>query len=176
MTDVLELFYKRRSIRKFTDQPVSREDLVTLLKAGMSGPSAMNAQPWKFVVITGKEVIDQFRENLRFANMNAAAVICVLGIKQMPGKRVINEFWVQDCSAATENILLAAAAMGLGTVWVGVHPIPTNERRVRKILHLPEGVIPLNLIYIGHPDENPEPRTQYDEARVYWGPFSETGS
>jgi nitroreductase len=171
MSDFLEVFYKRRSVRKFTEEPVSRKDFVTLLKAGMSGPSGMNAQPWEFVVITEKETMDKFRRGLMFAKMNAPAAICVLGSSRMQTHRSGDKFWVQDCSAATENILLAATAMGLGTVWIGVHPVFLFEKQVKSILNLPKGVTPLNLIMLGHPAEEKEPRTQYDEKRVHWGPF-----
>ena len=175
MTDFLELFYKRRSIRKFTEEPVSLEDLVNLLKAGMSGPSGMNAQPWEFVVITEKETMDAFRRNLMFAKMNAPAAICVLGSQRMQTHKSGDKFWEQDCSAATENILLAAVALGLGAVWIGIHPIHLFRRQVSSILNLPDGVTPLNLIYIGHPAEQKEPRTQYEEKRVYWGAFPRNG-
>ncbi len=174
MSDLIEVIYKRRSVRKFTDEPVSHEDLVTLLKVGMAGPSAMNAQPWEFVVIDSREIMDEFRKNLRYAKMNAPAAICVLGSQRMQLKTAGIKFWVQDCSAATENILLAATAMGLGTVWIGIHPITENKRIVSRVLNLPADVTPLNLIFVGHPSEEPEPRTQYDEKRVHWGAFKKS--
>ncbi len=172
MEDTLNVILKRRSIRKFTDQPVEREKIQLLLEAAMAAPSAMNAQPWEFVVITEKEVMDQFRRALMFAKMNAPAAICVLGSSRMQKGKAGDKFWVQDCSAATENILLAATALGLGSVWVGVHPVTIFKRQVSSILNLPEGVTPLNLIYIGYPAETKEARTQYEEKRVHWGPFS----
>lgn len=176
MNDFLDVFYKRRSIRKFSEEPVSREDLINLLKVGMSGPSAMNAQPWEFVVITEKEILAKFRKNLLFAKMVAPAAICVLGSKRMQANKGGDRFWEQDCSAATENILLAATAMGLGTVWIGIHPVHLFELQVKSILNLPAGVTPLNLIMIGHPAEEKEARTQYDEKRVHWGAFPRTGN
>ena len=176
MKDFLEVFYKRRSIRKFTAESVSREDLITLLKAGMSGPSGMNAQPWEFVVITEKESLNKIRKNLMFAKMVAPAAICVLGSKRMQNNKAGDKFWEQDCSAATENILLAATAMGLGAVWIGIHPVHIFERQVKSILNLPAGVTPFNLIMIGHPAEEREPRTQYDAKRVHWGAFPRTGN
>ena len=175
MNDFLDVFYRRRSIRKFTEESVSREDLINLLKAGMSGPSGMNAQPWEFVVITEKDILTKFRKNLMFAKMTAPAVICVLGSKRMQTNRAGDKFWVQDCSAATENILLAATAMGLGAVWIGIHPVHLFERQVKSILNLPAGVTPLNLIMVGHPAEEKESRTQYDAKRVHWGAFPRTG-
>lgn len=176
MNDFLDVFYKRRSIRKFTEEPVSREDLINLLKIGMSGPSAMNAKPWEFVVITEMEILSMLRKNLMFAKMVAPAAICVLGSKRLQANKGGDLFWEQDCSAATENILLAATAMGLGTVWIGIHPVHLFERQVKSILNLPAGVTPLNLIMIGHPAEEKEARTQYDEKRVHWGAFPRTGN
>ena len=137
----------------------------------MAAPTAMNAQPWEFVVITDKAVMDKFRMGLMFAKMNAPAAICVLGSKRMQKNKAGEKFWVQDCSAATENILLAATSLGLGSVWVGIHPVTLFSRQVEQILNLPEGVTPLNLIYLGYPAEEKESRSQYDEKRVQWGPF-----
>lgn len=171
MSDFIDVILKRRSIRKFTDQPVEPEKLNLLLQAAMAGPSATNAQPWEFVVITEKEVMDKFRSGIMFGKMNATAAICVLGSTRMQKNKVGEKFWVQDCSAASENILLAATALGLGSVWIGVHPLTIFSRQVSSILNLPEGVTPLNLIYIGYPAETKEVRTQYEEARVQWGPF-----
>lgn len=174
MEDTLTIIKKRRSIRSFTDQPVEEEKLTQLLEAAMSAPSGMNAQPWEFVVITEKEVMDKFRLGLVFAKMNAPAAICVLGSSRMQKNRSGDKFWVQDCSAATENILLAATALGLGSVWVGIHPVTMFQRQVANILNLPEGVTPFNLIYIGYPAETKEARTQYEEKRVHHGPFPES--
>lgn len=176
MNDFLEVFYKRRSIRKFTEEPVSRDDLITLLKAGMAAPSAMNAQPWEFVVVIEEGTLAKIRNSLMFAKMRGTAAICVLGSKRRQSNKAGDKFWVQDCSAATENILLAATAMGLGAVWIGVHPVRLFERQVRSILNLPEGVTPLNLIILGHPAEEKGARTQYDETRVHWGAFPRTGN
>jgi len=171
MTDALDLFYKRRSIRKFTEEPLSREQIEDLLRAGMAGPSAMNAQPWEFVVITDSGTIDRLRRALVFAKMKPAAVICVLGSRRMQKNKAGERFWVQDCSAASENILLAAQALGLGGVWIGIHPVHLFEAQVRSILNLPNGVTPLNLLYLGYPAEEKEARTQYEEKRVHWGAF-----
>ena len=162
MEDTLTIIKKRRSIRSFTDQPVEEEKLTQLLEAAMSAPSGMDAQPWEFVVITEKEVLDKFRRGLMFAKMNAPAAVCVLGSSRVQKNRAGDKFWVQDCSAATENILLAATALGLGSVWIGIYPVTMFQRQVTNILNLPEGVTPFNLIYIGYPAEIKEARTQYD--------------
>ncbi len=171
MNEVLKAIEGRRSIRRFTDQPIDKETLTLLLKAAMAAPTAMNAQPWEFVVITEHNVIEQLRQNLMFGKMHPAAVICVLGSKRMQKNKAGDRFWVQDCSAASQNILLAATSLGLGAVWIGIYPVTIFQHPVIRILNLPEGVVPLNLIYLGYPAEEKEPRTQYEESRVHWGPF-----
>lgn len=173
MTDFMDILFKRRSIRKFTEEPVSEVELTRLLEAGMAAPTAMNAQPWEFVVITDNKVLQKLRDTLFFGKYNHPAAIAVCGSMRVAKFKSAEKFWVQDCSAATENILLAATAMGLGTVWIGVYPIVSYVKRVSQILNLPEGVTPLNLIYIGHPAENKEPRTQYDPRKVHWQIYEE---
>jgi nitroreductase len=173
MTETYDVILKRRSIRHFTDQPVEKEIILRLLEAAMAAPSAMNAQPWEFVVITEPEVLEKFHHSSLFAKMKAPVVICVLGSRRMQKNKAGERFWVQDCSAASENILLAATAFGLGSVWVGVYPVTLFEYQISRILNLPEGVRPLNLLFIGYPAEEKDPRTQYQEQRVHWGPFPE---
>jgi nitroreductase len=174
MDNFIEVILRRRSIRKFTEKPVDKDTIETLLKAGMASPSGMNAQPWEFVVITDRETMDRLRSSLVFGKMNAPAAFCVLYSKRMQKNKAGDKFWVQDCSAATENILLAATALGLGAVWIGIHPITMFKRTVSKILNLPDGVTPFNMIYFGYPAEEKEPRTQYEERRVHWGVFPES--
>src|SRR5512133_894126 len=111
MNNVIDVILARRSIRKYTDQPVSKEILETLVKAAMAAPSAMNAQPWEFVVITEPKTLASLRGSLIFAKINAPAVICVLGSERMQKNKTGSRFWVQDCSAAAENILVAATSM-----------------------------------------------------------------
>jgi len=171
MNEFIDIIFSRRSIRKYKDTPVPREILETLLRAAMAAPSATNAQPWEFVVVTNPETLAKLRSGLPFAKMNAPAVICVLGSERMQKSKIGSRFWVQDCSAATENILLTAVALGLGSVWVGVHPITLFTNHVKRTLNLPDGVTPLNLIFLGYPDEKKEPRTQYEEKRVQWEAF-----
>jgi nitroreductase len=168
MTEMIDLIYKRRSIRKFTEKPLSPEILETLLKAGMAGPSAMNAQPWEFVVVTEPELLKKFRQALMFAKQNYTAIICVCGSPRAQKNKSGDRFWVQDCAAATENILLAATSLGLGSVWIGVYPVTVFVRQVKAILNLPQDITPLNIIGLGYPAEEKEPRTQYDENRVHW--------
>jgi nitroreductase len=168
MNDFIELTYRRRSIRKFTEKAVSIEVLEELLKAAMAAPSAMNAQPWEFVVVTDPEILQKCRNALMFSKQNYTAVICVCGSPRVQKSKAGDRFWVQDCSAASENILLAATALGLGSVWIGVFPIQTSIMQVQAILNLPDDIIPLNLIGLGYPAETKDARTQYEESRVHW--------
>jgi nitroreductase len=164
----LETIFRRRSIRKFTDQPVEPEVLDLLLQAAMAAPTAMNCKPWEFVVVTEPEKLAQFRKRLIFGNRNAPAAIIVCGNPSLSSNPAARLFWIQDCSAAAENVLIAAVSLGLGTVWVGVHPVAEFVRIVREITGLPRNVIPLGLLYIGHPAEEKPARSQYEGKRVHW--------
>ncbi len=165
---IIETIYARRSIRKYEDKPVEREKLETLLKAAMAAPSAMNIKPWEFVVITETEMMDAIRSTLMFGKFNAPAAIAVCGNTSFFKHPMAGKFWVQDCCAATENILLAAVGLGLGTVWLGVHPVHIFTKRITKLLKLPDHVKPLNIIYVGYPAQEKPARTQYDPERVHW--------
>jgi len=168
MPEFIETIFARRSIRAYTERPVDRETLKLLLQAAMAAPSAANSQPWEFIVIDEIEALDGLRGQLRFGQYNAPAAIVVCGSPETAHNSAGRRFWVQDCSAAIENILIAAAGLGLGTVWIGVYPLPAVVQAVSQELGLPEQVIPLGVIYVGHPAEEKPPRTQYDEHRVYW--------
>ena len=165
---ILEAIYARRSIRKYEERPVEKEKIELLLMAAMAAPSAMNIKPWEFVVVTDPDTMDKFRSALMFGKFNAPVAIAVCGNNSFFKHPMASKFWVQDCSAATENILLAAAGLGLGTVWLGVHPIHNYTKRISKILQLPDHVKPLNLIYVGYPAEEKDARTQYNPDRVHW--------
>jgi nitroreductase len=168
MPEIIDTILSRRSIRQFTAEPVEQETLVLLLKAAMSAPTACNSQPWEFIVVTEPETLAEIREKFLFARYNAPAAIVVCGNIGIANSSAGREHWVQDCSAATENILIAAAGMGLGAVWIGVYPYPSKIKPVSEILGIPENVTPLSMVYVGHPAEAKEPRTQYNEHRVYW--------
>ena len=166
--ELKEVLLKRRSVRKFTQEPVSDEHIEELLHAAMSGPSACNRQPWEFYVITNEEMLDKLRSASMFTKMKAKLAIVVCGNLSRALPMQAASYWIQDCSAATENILLRATDLGLGAVWCGIHPQKRAEEKVRKCLGIDEKQIPLNIIYIGHPDETPESRDQYDEKRVHY--------
>lgn len=166
---VIENIMTRTSIRQFTDRPVSKDTLDLLVKAGMAAPSAVNAQPWAFVVITEKPVLDSLNVVKPWFNLKTAtAAIVVCGDLNKVKDEEVKDYWVQDCSAVTENILLAAHAYGLGAVWCGVYPKAETVEGVTRILGLPENVIPLNVITLGYPDENPEPKDKFKEENVHF--------
>ena len=147
----------------YTDEAVSEGELQNLLEAGMAAPSASNRKPWRFVVVSDRETLDALAVAHPYGKMlaRAGAAIAVCGD---PG---ISSWWVQDCSAATENILVAAAALGLGAVWLGSHGNPEREEAIRAVLGIPDEIGVLSLLSIGHPAEQKEHRTQYDARRVH---------
>ncbi|MFO7741244.1 MAG: nitroreductase family protein [Anaerolineae bacterium] len=161
----VETIFARRSIRAYTSEPVSKKDIETLLKAAMAAPSASNRKPWQFIVVTERETLDALADAHAHGKMLFEAPLCISVCGDLTE---MERYWVQDCSAATENLLLAATALGLGAVWLGVYPREERVAAVRPILGLPDHITPLNLVSIGHPAEEKEPRTQYDEARVHW--------
>jgi nitroreductase len=168
MNPTLETIFRRRSIRKYTDQSVEPEKLDLLLQAGMAAPSAMNCKPWEFVVVTDPEKLALFRKRLIFGDRNVPAAIVVCGNPALTTNPAARMFWVQDCSAATENILIAAVGLGLGTVWVGVHPVVKFVKTVREIVSIPKKVTPLCIIYVGYPESEKPARSQYDERRIHY--------
>jgi nitroreductase len=170
--NIQENIYARRSIRQYEDKPVEKEKIELLLKAAMAAPTAMNSKPWEFVVVTTPEILEKIRSALMFGKFNAPVAIAVCGNTLMFKRPMASKFWVQDCSAATQNMMLAAVGLGLGTVWCGVHPVHVFTKRISEILALPSHVKPLNVVYIGYPAEEKTPRTQYDQSRVHWERFS----
>ena len=165
---VIDHIMTRTSVRAFTGQALSKDTIELLLRAGMAAPSAMNMQPWHFTAITDRAVLDRLKEANPHAKMLEQAPLAIVVSGDMtkaiegPGR----DFWIQDCSAATENILLAAHALGLGAVWTGGHPIEERANALRSILNLPETMIPLCAIVIGYPAEKPEPKDKWKTENV----------
>jgi len=154
--DILNTIYTRRSVRTFTGEEVKKEDLSTMLRAGMAAPSAVNIQPWAFVAVTDRDTLDKLCESLPFAKMldkaGAAIIVCVM-----------------DCSAATQNILLAAHALGYGAVWTAAYVVEERVKSVRSILSVPENIIPLNVIPIGVPvNRDAKPVDKFKEENIHW--------
>ena len=161
----------RTSIRQYTNEPVSKADIETMLRAGMAAPTAVNKQPWHFVVVTDKAKLKELSggRGRMLEQCAVAIVVCGDMEKAMPGKA--KEYWIQDCSAATENILLAANALGLGAVWTGVYPMEDRMAALSKALKLPEAIVPLCTIVIGHPAEQPKPKDKWKPENVSYNEF-----
>jgi len=164
--EAYEAILTRRSSRAYTDQSVSEELIHKLLVAAMSAPSAANGQPWQFAVITERGILDALADFLPFGKMlkQAPLAIIVCGETKSPA---LEGYWVQDCSAATENLLLAAHALGLGGVWLGVYPREDRVAGVRGIAGIPERATPLCVLSIGHPLEPGGPVERYSDERVH---------
>jgi nitroreductase len=134
----------------------------------MAAPTAANSQPWEFIVVTEPERMERLHQRLYAGHYNSPAAIVVCGNPEIANNSAGRQYWVQDCSAAVENMLIAAVGLGLGTVWIGVYPLPSVMKPVREILSIPETVFPLAVVYVGYPFEEKPARTQYNEHRVYW--------
>jgi len=160
----LSMIFARRSVRAYTQQPVSADDIHGLLEAGMAAPSANNHKPWHFVVVRNRDALHMLAEMLPYGKMLEGAALAIA----VCGDPSASDWWVQDCAAATENILVAAAGLGLGSVWVGCHGRAQREDAVRSILGIPARIGVLSLVSLGHPAERKQSRTQYEEARVHW--------
>ena len=164
--DAIDAILTRRSIRKFTPELVTEHTLHELLDAAMNAPSSANGQPWHFVVVTDRKKLDSIPEFHQYSSMvkEAPLAIVVCGdLKLEMGKGV----WVQDCSAATENLLLAAHANGLGAVWLGVYPMEDRIDGVKKLFGLPSDIMPLCIIAIGYPAETKPPANRFNPDRVH---------
>jgi nitroreductase len=156
----------RRSIRRYTPEPVSADDERALLEAAMAAPSAGNEQPWQFVTIRERATLDAITDFHEYAQMLKAAPLAILvcGDPGLEGRRA---YWEQDCSAAVENMLIMAQSRGLGAVWLGVHPELDREEACRELLGIPEELVPFAIVSVGHPGETKRPAERYDDARVH---------
>jgi flavin reductase (DIM6/NTAB) family NADH-FMN oxidoreductase RutF/nitroreductase len=168
--DALEVIHNRKSVRHFTDQPVSKQQIETILRAGMAAPTAVNRQPWAFYVVTERETLDALGEQLPYAKMlhQAQAAIVVCGDMEKAGNLKDKGYWVQDCSAATENILLAVESIGLGAVWTASYPYDDRTKVVIKELNLPGKHVPLNVIPIGYPTGEDVPKDKWKPGNIIW--------
>jgi len=164
--DALQAMLTRRSIRRYTDDPVPPDQVDRLLAAAMAAPSAGNQQPWHFVVIRERALLDAIPKFHPHSGMLREAPLALLVCGDLSLEKY-EGYWIQDCSAATENLLLAAHAEGLGAVWLGLHPRPERVQGMRELLGLPESVIPLALIALGHPAEAKDPASRFDPSRVH---------
>lgn len=165
---VLDNIATRTSIRDYEARPVEKEKVEKMLRAAMAAPTAMNKQPWHFVVVDQRNVLDALAGTNPYAKMlkkaPLAIVVCGNTDKMIEGGG--RDFWIQDASAATENLLLAAHAMGLGAVWTGAYPSEERCISISKVLSLSDNLIPLNMIVVGYPAEQPQPKQKFKEENI----------
>jgi nitroreductase len=164
--DIFEALFTRRSIRKYLPKPVSDEDITLLLKAAMLAPSANNCRPWHFVVVRDEATRKTLAERHPYAKMAAGAPVVIVVCANLDEQE--EGFWVQDCSAATQNLMLAARGMNLGSVWCSLHPIEDREGIAREVLHLPANVRALSLVVVGHSDQPFFEANRFNAEKIHY--------
>lgn len=162
----MNAIFSRRSIRKYLSKPVTRDLIENVLKAGMNAPSAGDEQSWHFVIVDQHDLLEKISAIHPYAKMlkDAPAAIIVCGDQNI---LKFKDLWIQDCSAASENMLLAAHDLGLGAVWIGVYPVENLVKEVRSILNIPQNVVPFSIIGMGYPAEEKSSRFRYDTSRIH---------
>jgi nitroreductase len=167
--EVITNIKNRKSVRHFSGEQVSNEDLNTILKSAMCAPTAVNKQPWNFVTVTNRKTLDELAEKLPSAKMlfqaGAAIIICAIPEKAYDGNI---EFAIIDCSLAGENILLTVESLDLGALWTAAYPDKDRMNTIRKILNIPDNIIPLCVIPIGHPTGEDKPKDKFKEENIHW--------
>lgn len=162
----MDALFKRRSVRQYTDKDVDEASLKRILAAGMTAPSAGDEQPWHFIVVRDKETLKALGGCGPYAKPAAAAPLAIVVCGELALERY-KGYWVQDCSAAVENMLIEATALGLGTVWLGVHPVEDRVRYIRELFGLEKGIMPFAVIPVGYPFQEPKEIDRYREQRVH---------
>jgi nitroreductase len=169
LKDALTIIKERKSVRTYTGEVVNKEDIAKILYAAMAAPAAVHMLPWKFIVVTNKATLQTLADGLPFAKMltsaGTAIVVCAVPQEAAMGSEA---FAILDCTCASENILLAAEALGLGAVWTAVYPNAALMNFIRKQLEVPQYVIPLNVIPVGYPTGAEKPQVKYDEKNIHW--------
>ena len=170
-TDKINWILQRRSIRKYSDKKISAEDINTMLKAAMYAPSAMNKQPWHFLVVDDKQLFGKFMEFHAHASFLAYAshAILICGDEQLQHD---DGFWLLDCGAATQNLLLAAHSLGIGSCWIGIHPREHRKQQTRELFNLPDHVAPFALVSLGYPLTTREMPERFHQDKIHynsWG-------
>lgn len=161
----------RTSCRSFTDYRPTEQQIDSLLRAGMASPTARNQQAWQFVVITDRDILDSIAASGYMSMLREAPLAIVPCGDMTIAAEKAKDFWVQDLSAVSENILLAAHSMGLGAVWCGVYPVEERTRRLSEILELPDNVVPLSCIPVGMPKGKLTPKDKFDEDKIHYNGY-----
>lgn len=165
--ETIEAIFTRRSIRKYTKQKISDDKIETILRSAMQAPSARNQQIWRFIVIDNLSTLYDLSKSHRYWHMMDTATLGIAVCADLSNAKSM-DYFEQDCSAATQNILLSAHALGLGAVWLGVHPSKERVNILRKILNIPSDIIPISLISLGVPNEEILPENRFDNNKVHY--------
>lgn len=164
----MDAILERRSIRKYTGKPVLKENIEQILRAGMSAPSAGNERPWQFIVLDDKSIMDGITKIHPYSQMLKEASHAIVICGDMKLKKYNEDYWVEDCSAAAENMIIMAQELGIGSVWLGVYPTSDRVEQIKKFLNLPDNVVPFSIVSLGYPAEKKDVPDRYDSARVHW--------
>lgn len=164
----MKAIFERRSIRKYTNELIPKETIEKILNAAMAAPSAGNEQPWQFIVLEDKNILSHITKIHPYSQMLKEASHAIVICGDMKLKKFDQNFWVQDCSAAAENILIMAQELGLGAVWLGVYPMEERVEKIKDLLNLPEYIVPFSIISLGYPDEKKDVQNRFDETRIHW--------
>ena len=163
----MEAIFTRRSIRRFTNEPVTQEQITSLLQAAMTAPSAGNQQPWEFIVARERAPLEEVTTFHHYSEMLKEAPAAIIVCADVKRSKYPFDYWIQDCSAATQNMLLAAVSAGLGTCWLGIYPQPERVEGVRRIFGIPESIVPFAIVAVGYPARVPRRPSQFDETRIH---------
>ena len=159
--------FKRRSVRKFSDEEVSINQVKNLIKAGMQSPSAFNSQPWEFIIVSDKKDLESVSKMSRFAKPAKRAQKLIIVLGNTKKFRVVKDMIQQDLSACTQNILLQAVVDGLAGVWLGFYPREDRVNALREYFDIPDHIIPFSVIAIGYPKDEKDPKSRYDESKIH---------
>ena len=165
--DIIDAIFTRRSVRSFTTQTIADDDLQTVLRAAMQAPSARNYQPWHFVVTARRDILDKIPDVHPYGEMMREATAAILVCGDLKLEKMV-DYIVEDCSAATQNILLAAHGLGLGAVWLGVYPREKRMIDLKKLFNVPDDIVPVSLIALGYPKEQPSKIDRFKKERIHW--------
>lgn len=172
---MLETIYNRKSVRKYTNESISKEKIQKILEAGMSGPSATNARDWSFIVVDDEKILNEMADsNMKYAEplRNSKLAILICGDLE----RSCRDFWVVDCSIAAQNMTLAAEELGLGSVWLGVWPIKERVNNQAKLFNLPDSIVPHSILVFGYPDDSASAKKEkkiWEEGRVHYNGWNQ---
>lgn len=164
--DTFECIFTRRSIRSFIDKDISEADITHILQAAMAAPSAGNAQAWDFIVVRQQHLREAITTCTPYAGMAPKAPVCIIVCADTTREKYKN-YWVQDCSAAMQNILLAARAKNIGSVWLGIHPVEERVRALQKVFFMPDHIMPLGIAVLGYTDQPFTEQNRFDAAKVH---------